>query len=199
VLLYDSPVSGNCYKVRLLLAHLGLPYERRTMDVVDRSNRPEVLGGLNPSLRVPTVVLDDGRSLGESGAILWYFGEGTRFVPDDPYSRAQVLQWLFFEQYDLEPNIAVARFWLSVSGTPERWAAELPAKQEAGYRTLAAMERHLAERAYLVGERYTVADIALYGYTNVAEEGGFELGRFPAVQAWLARVAAEPGHIPIDA
>jgi glutathione S-transferase len=120
VLLYDSPVSGNCYKVRLLLAHLGLPYERRTMDVVDRSNRPEVLGGLNPSLRVPTLVLDDGRSLGESGAILWYFGEGTRFVPDDPYSRAQVLQWLFFEQYDHEPNIAVARFWLATRAGPTR-------------------------------------------------------------------------------
>ncbi len=100
MLLYDSPVSGNCYKVRLLLAHLGIPYERRTLDVVDRSNRPEVLGGLNPALRVPTLVLDDGRSLGESGAILWYFGEGTRFVPDDRYERAQVLQWLFFEQYD---------------------------------------------------------------------------------------------------
>jgi glutathione S-transferase len=110
-----------------------------------------------------------------------------------------VLQWLFFEQYDLEPNIAVARFWLAVSGTPERWAAELPAKQEAGYRTLAAMGRHLAERAFLVGERYTVADIALYGYTNVAEEGGFELGRFPAVEAWLTRVAAQPGHVTIDA
>jgi glutathione S-transferase len=100
VLLYDSPVSGNCYKVRLLLAHLGIPYERRTMDVVDRSNRPEVLGGLNPSLRVPTLVLDDGRALGESGAILWYFGE----CAEDPYERARVLQWLFFEQYDHEPT-----------------------------------------------------------------------------------------------
>jgi glutathione S-transferase len=107
MLLYDSPVSGNCYKVRLLLAKLGLPYERRTVDVVDRSNRPELLGDLNPSLRVPTLVLDDGTSLGESGAILWYFGEGTRFVPDDRYERAQVLQWMFFEQYDLEPSIVL--------------------------------------------------------------------------------------------
>ena len=199
MLLYNSQLSGNCYKVRLLLAHLGLAYERREVSVTDRSDRPELLGDLNPALRVPTLVLDDGRPLAESDAILCYFADGTPYLPDDRYQRAQVLQWLFFEQYDLEPNIAVARFWLSVSGTPERWAAELPAKQEAGYRTLAAMERHLAERAYLVGERYTVADIALYGYTNVAEEGGFELGRFPAVQAWLARVAAEPGHIPIDA
>ena len=199
MLLYDNQISGNCYKVRLLFSLLGIEYGRREVDVLDHSDRPEVLGGLNPALRVPTLVLDDGRALGESGAILCYLAEGTPYLPDDRYQRAQVLQWLFFEQYDLEPNIAVARFWLSVSGTPERWAAELPAKQEAGYRTLAAMERHLAEHAFLVGERYTVADIALYGYTNVAEEGGFELGRFPAVQAWLARVAAEPGHIPIDA
>ena len=117
------------------------------MDVLDRSDRPDVLGGLNPALRVPTLVLDDGRALGESGAILCFLAEGTPFLPDDRCERAQVLQWLFFEQYDLEPNIAVARFWLAVSGTPERWAAELPAKQEAGYRTLAAMERHLAEHS----------------------------------------------------
>ena len=198
MILFDSPISGNCYKVRLLLAHLGLAYERREVSVTDRSDRPELLGDLNPALRVPTLVLDDGRPLAESDAILCYFADGTPYLPDDRYQRAQVLQWLFFEQYDLEPNIAVARFWLAVSGTPERWAAELPAKQEAGYRTLAAMERHLAGRAFLVGERYTVADIALYGYTNVAEEGGFELGRFPAVGAWLARVASQPGHIPID-
>src|SRR4051794_41900803 len=118
MLLYDSAVSGNCYKVRLLLAHLGVAYERRPVDVVDRSNRPELLGALNPALRVPTLVLDDGRPLGESGAILWYFGEGTRFVPDDAYERAQVLQWLFFEQYDHEPAGAVARFWLVYSGPP---------------------------------------------------------------------------------
>jgi len=126
VLLYDSPVSGNCYKVRLLLAHLGIPYERRTMDVVDRSNRPEVLGGLNPALRVPTLVLDDGRPLAESGAILWYLGEGSRFVPDDSYERAQVLQWMFFEQYDHEPAIAVARFWLASPSARQRDSGRLP-------------------------------------------------------------------------
>jgi glutathione S-transferase len=197
--LYNSAVSGNCYKVRLLAAQLGLPLELVELDVIDRSNRGDVLGGLNPALRVPTLVLDDGRALGESGAILCFLAEGTPFLPDDRFQRAQVLQWLFFEQYDLEPNIAVARFWLAISGTPERWAAELPAKQEAGDRTLAAMERHLGEHAFLVGERYSVADIALYGYTNVAEEGGFELGRFPAVQAWLARVAAQPKYVPINA
>ena len=143
MILYENAASGNCYKVRLLLAHLGLAYERRSVDVIDRSNRPELLGGLNPALRVPTIVLDDGRSLGESGAILWYFGEGTRFVPDDRYERAQVLQWMFFEQYDHEPAIAVARFWLALSGDPDAYADRLPEKQAAGYRALDAMERHL--------------------------------------------------------
>jgi len=199
MLLYDSPVSGNCYKVRLLLAHLGIQYERRTMDVVDRSNRPEVLGGLNPALRVPTLVLDDGRPLAESGAILWYFGEGTPFVPGDRYERAQVLQWMFFEQYDHEPSVAVVRFWIAYSGRPEAYADRLEERTAAGYRALGAMERHLDGREYLVGSRLSLADIVLYAYTHVADEGGFDLGAYPDVQAWLARVAAEPGHVTIDA
>jgi glutathione S-transferase len=199
VLLYDSPVSGNCYKVRLLLAHLGIPYERRTMDVVDRSNRADVLGGLNPALRVPTLVLDDGRALAESGAILWYFGEGTPFVPNDPFERAQVLQWMFFEQYDHEPALAVVRFWLGYSGRPEAFAARLDERRAAGYRALDAMERHLGGREFLVADAPTLADIALYAYTHVAEEGGFDLDRYPAIRAWLERVAALPGHVPIDA
>jgi glutathione S-transferase len=199
VVLYDSPVSGNCYKVRLLLAKLGIPYERRTVDVVDRSNRPELLGDLNPSLRVPTLVLDDGRSLGESGAILWFFGEGTEFVPADSYERAQVLQWMFFEQYDLEPAIAVVRFWLAYSGRPEAFADRVEERTAAGYRVLDALERHLDGREWTVGSSMTLADIALYGYTHVADEGGFELARYPAVAAWLERVASRPGHVTIDA
>jgi glutathione S-transferase len=199
VLLYENPVSGNCYKVRLLLAHLGIPYERRTLDVVDRSDRPEVLGGLNPSLRVPTLVLDDGRSLGESGAILWFLGDGTRFVPEAPYERAQVLQWMFFEQYDHEPNIAVARFWLAYSGRPDEARDRLEGWHEGGTRALAAMEQHLDGRDWLVGDSMTLADIALYAYTHAADEGGFDLGPYPAVRAWLDRVAAQPGHVQIDA
>ena len=124
---------------------------------------------------------------------------GTRFVPEDAYEQAQVLQWMFFEQYDHEPNIAVARFWLMYSGNPAKYADELPALQEGGYKALGAMEGRLATREYLVGERLSIADIALYGYTHVAGEGGFDLERFPAVQRWLALVASEPGHIPIDA
>jgi glutathione S-transferase len=200
VLLYDSPVSGNCYKVRLLLSHLGIPFERQPLSVSDRSNRTDVLGGLNPALRVPTLVLDDGRSLGESGAILWYFGEGTPFVPEDRYERAQVLQWMFFEQYDHEPAIAVVRFWVSYSGRPvSEFADRIDERTAAGHRALAAMERHLDGRDYLVGEGVTLADIALYGYTHVAEEGGFDLSAYPAIRGWLARVAAMPGHVPIDA
>jgi glutathione S-transferase len=199
MLLYDSPVSGNCFKVRLLLAHLGIPYERRTVDVADRSNRPELLGGLNPALRVPTLVLDDGRPLAESGAILWYFGDGTRFVPNDPYERAQVLQWMFFEQYDHEPAIAVVRFWLRYSGRPEEFADRVEERTAAGYRALDALERGLEGRDWLVGEAMTLADIALYAYTHVADEGGFDLSAYPAIRTWLARVPSEPGHVSIDA
>jgi glutathione S-transferase len=200
MLLYDSPVSGNCYKVRLLFAHLGIEYERRGLDVADRSDRPDVLGGLNPSLRIPTLVLDDGRPLGESGAILWYFGEGTRFVPEDPYERAQVLQWMFFEQYDHEPAIAVVRFWVAYSGRPEAFADRLEERMAAGYRALDAMEQHLGDgRDYFVGSGLSLADICLYAYTHVAPEGGFSLDRYLFIRTWLDRVAAEPGHIPMDA
>ena len=197
--LYNSPVSGNCYKVRLLFAHLGLEYETVDVSVVDRSNRAEVLGELNPALRVPTVVLDDGRPLGESNAILWYLGDGTQYVPGDAYERAQVLQWMFFEQYSHEPNIAVARFWLAYSGAPERFREQLPARMQGGYAALDAMEGHLEGRTFLVGERYSIADIALYAYTHVAHEGDFDLAPYSAIRSWLERVASQPGHVPIDA
>ena len=200
ILLYNSAVSGNCYKVRLLLAHLGIPYETREMSVVDRSNRREVLGELNPSLRVPTLVLEDGRALGESNAILWYFADGTRFVPDDAYARAQVLQWLFFEQYDLEPSLAVVRFWIAYSGTPEKLTPDRRDElTRSGNRVLRAVEREVADRPWLVGDGITIADISLYAYTHVSPEGGFDLEPYAGVRAWLDRVAAQPGHVPIDA
>ena len=199
MLLYDNAVSGNCYKVRLLLAHLGVQYERRELDVVDRSNRKEVLGDLNPALRVPTIVLDDGRALGESNAILWYFGEGTQFVPNDRYVRAQVLQWMFFEQYEHEPGVAVARFLLHYTDDPALHAERIAERRRAGERALAAMERHLADNAFLVGETFTIADIALYAYTHVADEAGIEMDDYPAIGRWLKRVAAQPGHVPMNA
>jgi glutathione S-transferase len=198
MLLYDSQVSGNCYKVRLLLAHLGLSYDRREVDVVERAGRLELLGELNPGLRVPTVVLDDDRSLGESDAILWFFAHGTPYLPEDRFERAQVLQWMFFEQYSHEPNIAVLRFW-SEFARFEPADAEVEAKLKAGYAALDAMERHLSGREFFVAERYTIADVALYAYTHVAHEGGFDLSRHRHIREWLARVAGQPGHIPIDA
>ncbi|MBM3676860.1 MAG: glutathione S-transferase family protein [Actinobacteria bacterium] len=195
VLLYNSQVSGNCYKVRLLLRHLGIAFAKQELSVVDRSDRPAVIGGLNPALRVPTLVLDDGRPLAESNAILWYFGEGTPFVPDDRYDRAVVLQWMFFEQYEHEPTIAVARFLKAYSGEPEKHAETIASKLAGGNRALAAMEGWLAERPFFVGDRPTIADIALFAYTHVADEGGFDLERYPAIRAWLDRVAAWPGHV----
>ncbi len=198
MLLYNSAVSGNCYKVRLLAAQLGIPLELHELSVVDRSNRADVLGDLNPARRVPTLVLDDGRPLAESNAILWYFGAGTEFVPDDRYERAQVLQWQFFEQYQHEPSIAVVRFLIAFSGEADKHADRIREQTANGYIALAAMERHLVDRAYLVGERYTIADITLYAYTHVAHEGGFDLGPYPAIRSWLERVAAQPGHITID-
>jgi glutathione S-transferase len=199
VLLYNSAVSGNCYKVRLLLAHLELEYETVDVSVVDRSNRMELLGDLNPGLRVPTLVLDDGRPLAESNAILWYLGDGTQYVPEGRYERSQVLQWQFFEQYQHEPFIAVVRFWLAYSGTPERFADQVPAKMKGGYVALDAMEGHLAGKEFLVDNRYSIADISLYAYTHIAHEGGFILDRFPAIRTWLERVAAQPGHVAIEA
>ena len=195
MLLYDSAVSGNCYKVRLLLAQLGLSYERREVDVIDRSNRAELLGNLNPGLRVPTLVLDDGRPLAESDAILVYFAEGTEYLPTDRYERAQVLQWMFFEQYSHEPNIAVLRFWAHAEIKPD--PREALAKFNGGLAALEAMERHLTGRDFFVGDRSTVADIALYAYTHVADEGGFEIARFEAIGAWLERVRALPGYVSI--
>ena len=199
VLLYNSEVSGNCYKVRLVCAQLGIAYETVEVDVVDRSNRPALLGDLNPALRVPTVVLDDGRPLAESSAIIWYLGDGTHLVPEDRYERAQVLQWMFFEQYVLEPTIAVVRFWVAFSGRAGEFAGQIPAKMQAGYGALDGLERGLTGKEFLVGDRYTLADIALYAYTHVAHEGGFDLSGYPAIGTWVERVAAQPGHVRIDA
>jgi glutathione S-transferase len=195
VLLYNNQLSGNCYKVRLLFSHLGIEYERKEVDVFDRSGRDELLGGLNPALRVPTLLLDDGRALAESDAILYHFAEGTPYLPEDRFERAQVLQWLFFEQYSHEPNIAVARFWVLAGISPDAEAFE--EKLRGGNAALKALDGHLREREFLVAGRYTIADIALYAYTHVAPEGRFDLHPYPAVRAWLDRVAGQPGHVAI--
>jgi glutathione S-transferase len=204
--LHDSASSGNAYKVRLLLTQLGIPFERIEYDTDHGATRTsEFLSTINATGRVPVLELDDGRCLPESNAILWYLAEGTPYLPgadghgeDGRWQRAQVLQWMFFEQYSHEPNIATVRAWLThgVEMTPERVAA-LPGKRKSGEAALAVTERHLTTRRFFVGERYTVADIALYAYTHVAHEGGFDLAPYPAVRAWLGRVAAEPRHLKI--
>ncbi len=194
--LYDSLSSGDGYKARLLLHQLGQPFERIEVDIYNGESRTPEFLEINPNGRIPALALDDRRVLAESNAILFYLGCDTAFLPDEPWERAAVLQWMFFEQYSHEPNIAVARSWLMHPETGQSGEA-LRAKQEAGYKALDVMEGHLGTRDLFVAKRYTVADIALYAYTHVAHEGGFDLGRFPAIRAWLARVLAQPEHIPI--
>ena len=197
--LYDFLESGNGYKVRLALHQLGIPFERVEMDIVAGATRTPGFLAKNPNGRIPTLELPDGTFLAESNAILFYLADGTPLLPTDRLERAQALQWMFFEQYSHEPNIATSRYWLHhVELTPERRAA-LVEKKRAGDAALGVMETHLASRTFFVGERYTIADIALYAYTHVADEGGFDLGPFPAVRAWLARVASQPRHVPITA
>ena len=195
--LYDNSVSGNAYKVRMMLAHRGLEYERIELSVTDRSGRQERLGGKNPALRVPVLELDDGRCLGESNAILWYLADGTEYLPEGAFERAQVLQWMFFEQYDHEPIVAVARFLLHYADDPAEHADLIATKQTLGRTAIGAVEQRVTAHDFLVADRYSVADICLYAYTHVADEAGIDLAEFPAVAAWVARVAAQPGHVLI--
>jgi glutathione S-transferase len=194
--LYDFLESGNGYKVRLLLRQLGIPFERVEVDILAGATRTPEFLRRNPNGRIPVLELPDGTQLAESNAIQCYLAEGTPFLPEDRVARAQVLQWLFFEQYSHEPYIAVLRFWTH-QGLLARNRFEIAGRRERGYQALGVMESHVAGRRFFVAERYTIADIALYAYTHVAHEGGFELDGYPAVRAWLARVREQPGHVPI--
>jgi glutathione S-transferase len=190
--LYDFLPSGNGYKVRLLLSQLRLPFELVEKDIMKGETRTPEFLAINPNGRIPVLELDDGRRLSESDAILFYLADGTRFLPDERFARAEVLQWMFFEQYSHEPYIAVARFWRHFLDRPVD-----DERMDRGRQALGVMERHLARRRFFVGERYGIADVALYAYTHVADEGGFDLAPYPAVRTWLERVASEPGHVPI--
>ncbi len=195
--LYDYLDSGNGYKVRLLLAHLAIPYELVEVDILAGESRTEQFLAMNPNGRIPVIETDDCRTLAESNAILFYLAEGTNYLPEPRIDRARVLQWMFFEQYSHEPYIATSRFWLRhVEATTERERL-LESKKEGGYAALGVMESHLADADFLVAGRYTIADIALYAYTHVADQGGFDLDGYPAVRRWLGRVAAQPGFIPM--
>jgi glutathione S-transferase len=197
--LFDYLDSGNGYKVRLLLAQLNLDYRWSEVDIdAGKTRTPEFLKR-NPNGRIPTLELPDGTNLAESNAILWYLAEGSPFVPGDRLGRAQVLQWMFFEQYSHEPYVATPRYIVKHLPADHARRAELPDRLAKGRAALGVMEEHLATRRFLVAERYTIADIALFAYTHVAHEGGHDLSPYAKVRAWLARVAAEPRHIGIYA
>lgn len=195
--LYDFLDSGNGYKVRLLLRRLALAFDLIEVDILTGATRTPDYLARNPNGRIPLLELDDGRHLAESNAIMFYLAEGSDLLPVDRFHRAEILQWMFFEQYSHEPNIAVARFWLKHGGVPGGDDALLQERRQKGYAALDVMEKHLAGNNFFVANRCSIADIALYAYTHVADEGGFSLTDYPAIRAWLDRVAGQPDHVPI--
>ncbi len=195
--LYDFLLSGNAYKVRLLLAQLGLFFERVDVNILNNETRTSEFFKINPNGRIPVLEIDTGQFIAESNAILFYLSQKTQFFPSTHFEQAQVMQWLFFEQYSHEPYIATSRYWISILGKANEYQEALNQKREPGYAALAVMERHLKEYKFFVGECYTIADIGLFAYTHVADEGGFNLTKFPAIRAWLERVKDQPGYISI--
>ena len=197
--LYSMQWSGNCYKVRLALAQLGISYRLVELDIVKGETRTPEFLAKNPGGRVPLLEVAPGRYLPESNAILWYIAGGTSLAPEDRIDRAEALQWMFFEQHSLEPNLGQARFWLTlVKGGRELQQHSLEDWMEKGYQALSVMEKHLARHRFFAANRYTIADIALYAYTHVAHESDFDLSGFPALRAWLKRVASQPSYVPMD-
>ena len=199
-ILHQMQMSGNCYKGRLLAHQLDIPLELKEYGLMSGKTRTQEFLTLNPNGRVPLLEFEDGRLLPESGAILFYLSEGTRLQPENSWDKAQMLQWMFFEQYSHEPYIAVARYWLTYANPEELEKKRhlVPEWHEKGRAALGVMESHLSGADWFAANSYSIADIALYGYTHCAAEGGFELNDYPAVSAWLKRVAAQPGHITLD-
>ena len=198
--LYSMQRSGNSYKVRLALAHLGLDYRLVEVDILKGESRTPEFLAKNPNGQVPLLEVMPGRFIAESNAILWYVARSTALAPEDPIDRADALQWMFFEQHSLEPNIGAAYFWLAlVKGGRELQQHALEDWMEEGYRSLGVMENHLKHHRYFAAGHYTVADIALYAYTHLAHECDFDLAQFPSIRAWIDRVAAEPSHVAMHA
>src|SRR6266704_3250669 len=197
--LYSMQRSGNSYKVRLALAQLGVPYRLEEVDILKGESRTPEFLAKNPSGQVPLLEVTPGRFIAESNAILWHLASNTRLRPHDRFDRAEALQWMFFEQHSIEPNIGAAYFWLTlVKGGRELQQHSLEDWMEKGYRAFSVMEKHLERHRFFAANRYTIADIALYAYTHVAHESDFDLTGFPALRAWLKRVASQPGHITMD-
>jgi len=197
--LYSMQRSGNSYKVRLALARLGIPYRQVEIDILQGESRTPEFLAKNPNGQIPLLEVAPGRYLSESNAILWYVAGGTTLAPEDRIEKAEALQWMFFEQHSLEPNIGAAYFWLNlIKGGRELQQHALEDWMENGYRALGVMEMHLADHRYFVANHFTIADIALYAYTHLAETCDFELSRFPAVRSWLSSMADEPGHVAMD-
>ena len=197
-IIHDNTESGNAYKVRLLLAQLGLPYKTIQYDVTRGETRtPEFLAKINPNGRIPVVEFPDGRCLAESNAILYYFAQGTDYFATDKWDQAEVMRWMFFEQYSHEPFVAVAKFILTMLPEDSPRRTEIPTLHEKGYAALQIMEDRLKDHDFLVGEKYSIADIALFAYTHVAEMGEFDLSPYPEIRAWIKRIKQTPGYIPM--
>lgn len=197
--LYEFSSSGNCYKLRLAMTQLGIAFRRIEKDITRGETRTADFLAINPNGRIPVLVTPEGKVLPESNAALWYLARESPFMPKDAFQQAQVLQWMFFEQYNHEPNIATSRYWIHVLGEREKYAEALAEKQQKGHEALRVMDAHLADHDFFVGESYSIADIALYAYTHVAEQGGFSLKAYPAIGSWLNRVAEQPGYVPMEA
>src|SRR5471030_355237 len=197
--LYSDQRSGNSYKVRLALARLGIPFKLVEIDILQGASRTPEFLAKNPNGHVPLLEVAPNRYLAESGAILWYIAGGTALAPEDRIDRAEAMQWMFFEQHSVEPNLGAAHFWLTmVKGGRELQTHALEDWMENGYQALGVMEKHLATRDFFAADRYTIADIALYAYTHVAHECDYQLDNFPAIRDWLARVATQPRHVTMD-
>ncbi len=195
--LFDFLPSGNGYKVRLLLTQLDIPFDWVNLNILEGETRTDAYLEKNANGRIPLLELDDGRFIAESNAILYYLASGTPFFPTDRYLQAQVLQWMFFEQYSHEPYVAVSRFIHEFSPPGDDRFQEVPTLQKKGYAALAVMDRHLSAQDFFVGNSYTIADIALYAYTHVAHEGGFDLAPYANIRRWLSTVSAQEKHIEI--
>ncbi|MEB3341206.1 glutathione S-transferase family protein [Okeania sp.] len=195
--LYEFSSSGNCYKIRLLLTQLEIPFTRIEIDITKGESRTPEFLQKNPNGRIPVLEIEPNTFLSESNAIIFYLSAGTKFFPTNKWEQAQVMQWLFFEQYSHEPYIATSRYWISILGKAEEYKTQIKQKQLGGYAALNVMEKHLEKHQFFVGDRYSIADICLFAYTHVADEGGFDLSQFPALQNWIEKVKNQPLYVSI--